>query len=228
MTPITKNGRFPSSALIRQGRTPITKNVRVVDGAGNPLQSTYRKRALGLVKHGRARFIDPDTIELTRPPDPQGEETIMQTQSQDQDTTTTAPFGVNSGSPASQTPSSRPVAASDILERIDMLIAETAYLRESVHALKQIESAGVGDAGSRGDIGTQAKATAIASVVEQREQTNQKMIALLDRMYDDLSPSTAMRKQPRSPEETKLIERLIDQSSEMSDDTLRAFLDALA
>ena len=152
----------------------------------------------------------------------------MQTQSQDQDTVTTAPFGVDSGPPASQTPSSRPVAASDILERIDMLITENAHLRESVHALKQIESAGVGDAGSPGDIGTQAKATAIASVVEQREQTNRKMIALLDRMYDDLSPTTAMRKQPRSPEETKLIERLIDQSSEMSDDTLRAFLDALA
>lgn len=208
-----------------QGRTPITKNIRVVDDAGNLLQSTYPKRALGLVKHGRARFIDNKTIELMRPPEAQAEETTMHTQAQDHTMSATAPFGGNSERP--QAASSRELIASDILQRIDMLIGETAYLRESVDALGRIESAGAGDPHSPGDIGTQAKAMAIASVVEQRELTNQKLIALLDRMYADLSPATVERRPSRSPEEMKLIERLIDQSPEMSEDTLNAFLDKL-
>ena len=152
----------------------------------------------------------------------------MQTHSQDRDTTTTAPFGGNSESPGSQRQPSRDLTTNDILLRIDMLIGETAYLRESVSALGKIESGGPGDSYSPGDIGTQAKAMAIASVIEQREQTNRDMIALLDRMFDDLSPTTATKKPSRSPEETKLIERLIDQSSEMSDDALRVFLETLA
>ena len=208
-----------------QGRTPIAKNIRVVDAAGTHLQSTYPKRAQGLVKHGRARFIDDQTIELLRPPGPEAEETIMHTETQDH-TTATAPFGAGSDASRVQAPS-RDLTANDLLQRIDMLITETAYLRESVEALASIESAGVGEAGSEGDIGTQAKARAIASVVEQRERTNQKMIELLARMYDDLSPTMIKKKQSRSPEEMKLIERLIDQSSEMSEETLAIFLERL-
>jgi hypothetical protein len=215
-----------TTTIDTQGRTPIAKNVRVVDAAGNLLQSTYPKRALGLVKHGRARFIDDHTIELMRPPEAQAEETTMHTQAQDHTMSATAPFGGNSERP--QASSSRELIANDILQRIDMLIGETAYLRESVDALARIEGGGAGDPHSPGDIGAQAKAMAIASVVEHREQTNQKMIALLDRMYADLSPATAEKRSSRSPEETKLIDRLIDQSPEMSDDTLNAFLEKLA
>lgn len=151
----------------------------------------------------------------------------MHTQSQDQTTTLTAPLGGTSTPPASQAATARELTASDILQRIDMLIGETTYLREGVAALARIESAGVGEAGSPGDIGTQAKAKAIAAVIEQRELTNQKMIALLERMYDDLSPATRSKRGSRAPDETKLIERLIDQAGEMSEDTLRVFLETL-
>lgn len=215
-----------TTTIDTQGRTPITKNIRVVDAAGNLLQSTYPKRALGLVKHGRARFIDDHAIELMRPPEAQAEETTMHTQAQDHTMTATQPFGGSSDASRVQAPS-RALTANDLLQRIDMLITETAYLRESVEALASIESAGVGEAGSEGDIGTQAKAMAIASVVEQREQTNQKVIALLDRMYADMSPAAVERRPSRPPEEMKLIERLIDQSPDMSEDTLNAFLDKL-
>ena len=151
----------------------------------------------------------------------------MHTQAQDQGTTATAPFGGTNEIQRTQTPPARELAASDILQRIDLLIGETAYLRESVDALARIESGGVGEAGSPGDIGAQAKARAIASVIEQRELTNQKMIALLDRMYSDLSPTMRATRQSRNPDETKLIERLIDQAGEMSEETLNAFLDKL-
>lgn len=211
-----------------EGRTPITKNIRVVDGAGNPLESTYPKRALGLVKHGRARFVDEQTIQLTRPPATRAEETTMHTETQDLTTTATEPFGGNHEPRQPEPSPARELTPGDILSRIDMLIGETRYLRESVEALAQIASGGAGDPHSPGDIGAQAKARAIASIVEQREQTNQKLVALLDRMYGDLLPATVATKPARAPEETKLIERLIDQSSEMSEDTLRAFLDKLA
>lgn len=150
----------------------------------------------------------------------------METQPQDH-STTTAPFVGNIEQFGSHVQPSSDLAANDILQRIDMLIGETAYLRESVGALAMIKGTGPGDPHSPGDIGTQAKATAIASVIEHRERTNQQLIALLNRMYDDVSPTT-VKKPSRSAEETKLIERLVDKSPEMSDDTLRAFLESLA
>ena len=47
---------------------PIEKNIVVVDEQGNEYEATYPKRAKGLVKNGRARFIDENTICLACPP----------------------------------------------------------------------------------------------------------------------------------------------------------------
>ena len=49
--------------------TPIEKNIRVVDEQGNEYEATYPKRAKGLVKNGRARFVDEQTICLACPPE---------------------------------------------------------------------------------------------------------------------------------------------------------------
>ena len=54
----------------------MTKNITVVDEENNILQSTYPKRAKGLVKHNRARWIDDSTICLFAHPDNK-EETKM-------------------------------------------------------------------------------------------------------------------------------------------------------
>jgi hypothetical protein len=48
---------------------PIAKNVRVVDEFGKEYEATYLKRAEGLVKKGRAHFIDSNTISLVCPPE---------------------------------------------------------------------------------------------------------------------------------------------------------------
>jgi hypothetical protein len=45
------------------------KKIAVVDESGKCYEATYLKRAKGLVKHGRARFIDENTICLACPPD---------------------------------------------------------------------------------------------------------------------------------------------------------------
>ena len=57
--------------------TPIEKNVRVVDEQGNEYEATYPKRAKGLVKNGRARFLDESTICLACPSDTVMEDIIM-------------------------------------------------------------------------------------------------------------------------------------------------------
>ena len=49
--------------------TPIEKNIRVVDEQGNEYEATYPQRAKGLVKNGRARFINENTICLACPPE---------------------------------------------------------------------------------------------------------------------------------------------------------------
>ncbi len=47
----------------------MIKNVAVIDDRGNRYEATYPKRAKGLVKNGRARFVDENTICLACPPD---------------------------------------------------------------------------------------------------------------------------------------------------------------
>ena len=46
----------------------MEKNIFVVDEQGNQYEATYPKRAKGLVKNGRARFVDEHTICLACPP----------------------------------------------------------------------------------------------------------------------------------------------------------------
>ena len=60
-----------------KGATPIEKNVIVVDEQGNEYEATYPKRAKGLVKNGRARFVDENKICLACPPDKILEEECM-------------------------------------------------------------------------------------------------------------------------------------------------------
>lgn len=47
---------------------PIEKNIIVVDDNGNEYEATYPKRAKGLVKNGRARFVGENKICLVCPP----------------------------------------------------------------------------------------------------------------------------------------------------------------
>ncbi len=56
---------------------PIEKNIVVVDEQGNEYEATYPKRAKGLVKNGRARFIDENTICLACPPNIELEDKTM-------------------------------------------------------------------------------------------------------------------------------------------------------
>lgn len=63
-----KNRLHKPTQIYHKGETPIEKNVRVIDEQGNEYEATYPKRAKGLVKHGRARFLSDDLICLACPP----------------------------------------------------------------------------------------------------------------------------------------------------------------
>lgn len=134
--------------------------IEVVDEAGNLYESTWPKRAKGLVKHGRARFVDENRICLTRPPDTKSEETHM---------SNTSIFGE--------------MTVADLLTRINNIINQTGYIGEVCEALKAMTD---GDCGSPGNLLGQAKAEALGAIVASREATNQQILRLYEKMYDDM------------------------------------------
>jgi len=60
-----------------KGEIPIEKNIIVIDEQGNEYEATYPKRANGLVKNGRARFVGKNIICLACPPNISMEEYTM-------------------------------------------------------------------------------------------------------------------------------------------------------
>lgn len=56
----------------------MTKNVTVTDAQGNTIGVTYPKRAKGLIKNGRAIFVDDCTIRLFRKTEPSDTENISE------------------------------------------------------------------------------------------------------------------------------------------------------
>ena len=116
---IVEWGRHPSektdSKSSHKGETPIEKNIIVVDEQGNQYEATWPKRAKGLVKTGRARFIDEHTICLACPPDDM-EGKPMQDQR---------------------------LTVSYVVEQIEKIAAQTDHLYAAINALKEMENSSV-------------------------------------------------------------------------------------
>ena len=64
----------------------------------------------------------------------------------------------------------------DILSRIDLILRDTAYIHEAIEAIQKMEP------------GEPSPRQSIATLIQAREATNQQMIHLLEKMYDDLKP----------------------------------------
>ena len=138
------------------------KNVEVVDEAGNVYEPTWPKRAKGLVKNGWARFVDENRICLTCPPDMKTEETPVNNNI----------FGE--------------MTVVDILTRINNIINQTGYITSAFESLVQMGDGDSGNCGAPGNIMGKAKADAVAEVVRARETTNQQILYLYEKMYDDM------------------------------------------
>ena len=140
------------------------KNVEVVDEAGNVYEPTWPKRAKGLVKNGRARFVDENKICLACPPDTKTEDKQM--------SNTNNIFGE--------------MTVQDILVRIASIVNQTSYIAEVAEALKSMGDGDSGDMYSPGNVMGQAKAEALGAIVTTRETTNQQILKLYEKMYNDL------------------------------------------
>ena len=168
-----------SSESTHRGTKPITKNINVVDQFGNQLEATYTKRAKGLVKHGRARFIDENTICLACPPKTQLED-IMST---DKNTTP------NVAEEVQVQPQITPNAETErweldvqwVMERINMILYDKEHIMAAINGVANIDE-------TQSDTTKESQISTFGFIVRTREDTNREMLKFLEKVYDDLKP----------------------------------------
>lgn len=126
---------------------PIERTIVVEDGWGKRWESTYPRRAKQLVKKGRARVVGPDRIRLACPPVEQTEDMAM---------------------------SGQRIFAKEILERIDRILNDTAYLKDAFTTIEKIPQEGDPAEAAR------LKAEAVEHIVQSREKTHRQALRLLE------------------------------------------------
>jgi len=158
MTPITKNSIHAS--VEDRGVMALPKTIAVVDENGNHYEATYPKRARGLVKNGRARFVNEDTICLVRPPDirNESEESHM---------------------------SQNMVSMDKILEQLNEIVRNSEHVTRALDLLAEMNT-GVSAEVCVPDLAGQARAQAIQAIVSKREETNRQLITLYSGMLAKL------------------------------------------
>lgn len=163
----------------------MTKNVIVVDELGNEYAPTYAKRARGLVKQGRARWIDENTICLACPPND-----LEDNEMKDMDKIGVMEnMEVVTTEVQTEEAKTEPgITAEDVLARMDKIIAQGEELTKAiqmVHDLPVNES-------PEGGLDGQARANAIRDIIIRREQTNQKMLDMLEDMLHPKKENAAI------------------------------------
>ncbi len=163
---------------------PIEKNISVIDEKGNEYEATYPKRAKCLVKKGRARFVNDNTICLACPPDI-WEDTEMSDNNIKTTETVNAAAADKAGKPetVSLSSSEPKLTVGYILERIEKIQQDNEHIYKALEALTGVDSGQV-----PGDVAGEGKANGIADTVKSRETTNQKLIAFYEKLYDDIKP----------------------------------------
>ena len=146
-----------------KGVTPIEKNVIVVDEQGNEYEATYPKRAKGLVKNGRARFVGENKICLACPPDQ-----ILEEKKMEQNTLT----------------------AKEIFVQLTILQKQlTENSNTSLHRLGDAITSIVEEENEA----RYEQITEICDVFKTREITLLKMLEMYEKMYDDIQQKEDQR-----------------------------------
>ena len=152
-----------------RGMTPIGKNIIVVDENGTVFEKTWLKRANGLVKKGRARWLDENTICLACPPE-QTEDNNMENSKQ------TEILTAHSAETANAAPGRLTVES--LLDRMDAIRQEMLSMKDLAGTMETIASQGGED-----DAGHIAQATSQAFIA--RETTCQQQLRFLEKIYND-------------------------------------------
>ena len=167
------DGTHPKKQQARtaRGMIPIEKNIIVVDENGTVFESTWLKRANGLVKKGRARWLDERTICLACPPE-KTEDNKMENVRQ----TETATEPVTAAGNAKQAGTG--LTIEDLLDRMDAIREEMLSMKELLKSMEVIANQGGED-----DAGHIAEAAGQAFVA--RETTCQQQLRFLEKVYGD-------------------------------------------
>lgn len=152
---------------------------------------TWLKRAKGLVKNGRARFISENKICLACPPDDNLEDKKMSDRE-----FITMPLDGNPGGFVAQAKEVEKASETDgkqvydlgyILRQMESIRKETSYLHEVIEKLSLMADGDSGEPGAPGNVLGASKAKAFGDIVRCKETTNQQMLKMYEKMYDDMS-----------------------------------------
>ena len=163
----------------------MEKTIRVVDEYGNSYQPTYPKRAKGLVRSGRARFLTEDTIcltasmeELLDDPADEMEEAEFEDEMEE---TSMEPLQETANEPQwvkmtdeeveelCRTFNEEHACIREYLERLRSLCEDTGYLSQASSTLEKIPNDAPEDV-------ARLKIEAIRDIVAEREKTIQNLM----------------------------------------------------
>lgn len=173
----------------------MTKNITVLDVYGRRCASTWPRRAAGLVQKGRACYVGPYTIRLARPIEKEAY-TVEEQERMQQEAMNhleidqvaeelegiaipTPPEGpVPPEGPAPHRPPRHapPIPPQYVMDTIDRVLADNSHLTAALMTIEKMPT----------NCPQDGRAEAIASIVQAREATHQKLLGLLERMYADL------------------------------------------
>ena len=112
----------------------MTKNIIVVDSQGKKYGTTYLKRAKGLIKQGRARFLTPNMLCLACPPNQNLEDYIMSEQTMDNITVETEPNA------AEDSVTENKYSIEYCLSQIEYIAHQTEHFNQVISELRQLSS----------------------------------------------------------------------------------------
>ena len=172
--PITKKQLFIYAKSSSRGWLPITKNINVTDEHGNKYEATYPKRAKGLVKNGRARFVDENTICLACPPKINSEEIKMSENKTNEITETAESADIKTN-----------YTIDYCLKQIEEIRKQSETLNETI---SNTCNAIVADKDENELAQLNEIVDSVRGMICYRDTTNQKLIAFYQKIYDDLKP----------------------------------------
>lgn len=96
------------------------------------------------------------------------------------------------------------MTVADILQRINNIINQTGYITSACEVLTNMGDGDSGVCGSPGNVMGEAKANALAGIVQSREATNQHILRLYEKMYDDMIRLSEAEQTPKENAETPM------------------------
>ncbi len=152
----------------------MEKNVSIIDETGRLIGTTYPKRAKGLVKSGRARYVScdmKDTICLTCPPNKMEDNTMTDNSLLDATNTVAEDQTSDKAVQGSCTPS-----AEYALRMLESIALDTEVIKNAVSKASPETDNG------------------LAEMIGAHEKTNRELIAFYTQMYNEFKPAAPARK----------------------------------